>query len=146
MKEPIFSSPSDHEKSTTIGRGQNKITKYIIKPFIWLLNLAFKLLGFVSQFVNKIKSDKWKHLVIGLFIFGFGLSITAFFTDNQNVWFIVGYVCSILAGAFKEIVIDKWFKHGTPELADFLFTISIPTLVMLLQFGWPLIKIIGKLI
>lgn len=83
------------------------------------------------------------NLDIGLFIFGLGLSITAFFTDNQNVWFIVGYVCSILAGGINEI----WdIKHGTPELADFLFTISIPTLVMAGQFGWPLIKIIGKLI
>lgn len=105
-----------------------------------------KIFAWFSEFVMSIKRDKWKHLVIGLFIFGLGLSITAFFTDNQNVWFIVGYVCSILAGAFKEIVIDKWFKHGTPELADFLFTISIPTLVMVGQFGWPLIKIIGKLI
>lgn len=114
----------------------------IPKPFSWLL----KLLDTTFRFVNKIKNDKWLHLVIGLFIFGLGLSITAFFTDNQNVWFIVGYVCSILAGAFKEIVIDKWFKLGTPELADFLFTISIPSIVMVGQFGWPLIKIIGKLI
>lgn len=113
------------------------------RPFNWIAELGFKILGFIAPFTNKLKDDKWKHLVIGLFIFGLGLSITAFFTDNQNVWFIVGYVCSILAGGIKEI----WdIKHGTPELADFLFTISIPTLVMAGQFGWPLIKIIGKLI
>lgn len=119
------------------------ILTHILKPFKWLLDVIFRLLGFVSRFVMALKRDKWKHLVIGLFIFGFGLSITAFFTDNQNVWFIVGYVCSILAGGIKEI----WdIKHGTPELADFLFTISIPSIVMVVQFGWPLIKIIGKLI
>lgn len=61
-----------------------------------------------------IPEDKQKHLVAG-FIVAATVSLLL------GVW--VGVAAATLAGAGKEIY-DKASGKGTPELADFLFTVA----------------------
>lgn len=57
-----------------------------------------------------IALDKKKH-----FIAGFIFSLGGFY------WFPLFFV-GIIIGALKEITYDLWLQRGTPEMADFVWT------------------------
>ncbi len=98
------------------------------RPFNWIA----ERFGKFSEFVMSMKKDKWLHVFAGFIIYVAFILILPMETENGLFgasWFVV-----VFAGAFKEIVIDKWAKLGTPEWNDFYATIAIPTFITALQF------------
>lgn len=66
-------------------------------------------------------NDKIKHFIAGAII-----SLVASLLIGL-LWMrdlmILGAVCAALAGLAKEIIWDNWLDKGTPEFADFWFTL-----------------------
>lgn len=81
-----------------------------------------KLLGFVEALILRllnrlaaIQKDKLLHFITGTYIF----MISALFFQLWAALLIVAIV-----GALKEVYYDKILDKGTPELADFLYTLG----------------------
>lgn len=69
-----------------------------------------------------IAEDKKKH-----FIVGFLISLGGFY------WFPLFFL-GIVIGALKEITYDLFLKRGTPEMADFVWTMYGSLLCMFIGF------------
>ena len=95
------------------------ILTYLLKPFERF-----------SEFVMSMKRDKWLHVFAGFIIY---VACILMLPMAENGLFGASWVAVLLAGAFKEIVIDKWCKLGTPAWNDFFATIAIPTFITALQ-------------
>lgn len=65
--------------------------------------------------INRIGKDKLSHFIAGTYIF----MIAAIFFQHWAALLIVAIV-----GAAKEIYYDKVLDKGTPEFADFLYTLA----------------------
>lgn len=62
-----------------------------------------------------IAEDKIKH-----FLAGFIIATVATLIFGA-LW---GIIATVVIGASKELIYDKLLKKGTPEVADFLFTLA----------------------
>lgn len=96
------------------------ILTYILKPFERF-----------SEFVMSMKNDKWLHVFAGFIIYVAFILILPM--ETENLLFVASLSVVLLASAFKEIVINKWCKIGTPEWNDFFATIAIPLGITALQ-------------
>ena len=75
----------------------------------------------------KIPTDKWSHLVIGGMI-GLVLIPNIFFGFGFTGWLIC-----LLIGFGKEAY-DYKTKEGTPEVLDVVYTMIIPTLILIIHW------------
>ena len=96
------------------------------------INWLIKKLEHFSEFVMSMKRDKWLHVFAGFIIYVACIILLPM--ETENGLFGASWSVVLLVGAFKEIVIDKWFNLGTPEWNDFFATIAIPTFITALQF------------
>ena len=62
-----------------------------------------------------MKIDKLLHLSAG-----FVLAVLV--TVIMNIWWVI-LLAPTVCGLLKELVYDKWFKKGTPEWMDWMFTV-----------------------
>ena len=90
----------------------------------WAIGIAF--ITFMKwKFPTHIivEPDKIKHFVIGALI-PIIVMFAGWYTNQlnfqQTIW--IGFGLSVLAGAVKELVIDKWLKMGVCSIWDFLAT------------------------
>ncbi|MDM1502254.1 hypothetical protein HX071_08555 [Myroides marinus] len=74
------------------------------------------------KIVDKISKDKLLHFFVGFFIY----IVASVFLPNWIALLIV-----ILIAAGKELIYDKKFNKGTPELLDFIFSI-LPGIILVL--------------
>jgi hypothetical protein len=75
----------------------------------------------ISLCVNsQIARDKSLHLCAGTVIGTWGY----FTTLNENLQPLHAIIAATIAGAGKELVIDKWLKFGTPDWRDFTYTVA----------------------
>lgn len=90
-----------------------------------IINLLFRPLEWIAG----IPPDKNKHWRwFGLFY----LVVVAIlsFTELDQVWmFVIALLATIIVAGAKEVVWDKWMHKGTPEWADFWYSITLPTFV-----------------
>lgn len=80
-----------------------------------LYNMSFKntFKGKVKGFISRIPNDKKKHLAAGFVI----CAIVSLFCG-----YAIGFIVAAIAAAGKEAC-DYITKKGTPEFADFVYTI-----------------------
>lgn len=67
----------------------------------------------IVNIINSIAYDKRLHIVLGTYLF---LSLLIFFNPHVSI------VLTSLIGALVELVYDKWWKRGTPEVMDWVAT------------------------
>jgi hypothetical protein len=75
----------------------------------------------IFNFLTKIPKDKLLHFFLGSLI-SFPLILLFGF---------YGFLISIIIFAGKEIIWDKIFKKGTPEIMDFIYSI-IPAIMFII--------------
>lgn len=83
--------------------------------------------------INKIipKQDKLKHFY--LWTLGFLLlSIPLLFVFYHAIAMYISYTTTVLTAGYKEVIKDWRREKGTPEWADFWFSILAPSLIMVL--------------
>lgn len=67
----------------------------------------------IIDIINIIPYDKQLHILLGTYLF---IALLVFFNPHAAI------ILTSLAGALVEIVYDKWWKKGTPELLDWVAT------------------------
>ena len=67
--------------------------------------------------------DKIAHAIIGTLLFSFFILFTTMYISLSLV----------VVAAFSKEMLDKFVIHGTPDVYDFLATITIPTLYVLFK-------------
>ena len=90
---------------------ENKFTRFVKKLLGFVETLLTRLLNRLAA----IQKDKLLHFITGTYLF----MIAALFFQLWAALLIVAIV-----GAAKEIYYDKVLDKGTPELADFLYTLA----------------------
>ncbi len=90
---------------------ENKFTRFVKKLLGFVETLLTRLLNRLAA----IQKDKLLHFITGTYLF----MIAALFLQLWAALLIVAIV-----GAAKEIYYDKVLDKGTPELADFLYTLA----------------------
>lgn len=85
------------------------------------LIIIFAFLSVIATADGQLQPDKKKHLLVGTEI-GFAASAM---TVNQKTTTSLAWSLGLSAGigGAKELVYDKWMHKGTPEWADFGYTV-----------------------
>lgn len=88
----------------------------------------WKLLGFIEQ----IPKDKKKHILVGLGAF-IAVLVPLTFTPMDGAWIYrtAWTVSAAVAGGWE--LWQKIAGKGTPEMADFLYSITIPTAILIIN-------------
>lgn len=67
----------------------------------------------IINIINIIPYDKQLHILLGTYLF---LFLLVFFNPH------IAMILTSLAGALVELVYDKWWGKGTPEVMDWVAT------------------------
>ena len=69
-----------------------------------------------------LKNDKVKHFVFGLLFAVAGTIVTSWWC-HLDAAALSGFLAAVLAGMFKDIVLDRWFGLGTFDQMDIVWTV-----------------------
>lgn len=74
--------------------------------------------------IKFIFDDKAKHILACMAISLICGGLSYFFTSvTYFISLVIGFSCAVLAGAIKELVIDKLLKLGAPTWDDFIASV-----------------------
>lgn len=72
--------------------------------------------------------DKWLHLLISGML---SLWMLILANTKSKVW--IGFTICLLIAAGKELFYDMYLGKGNPEFLDFVYTIILPIIVLIIK-------------